>query len=409
MVNLFAQRKTEMNPWLRRLILLGVFTPVHTSAALAQPEFAVPAPAPVPEVIPRQPIIDPAAKSIIEATIARYQAMDSYSDKTSVSGFASTFEAKIIWQKPNKARTEVKSAKGSSFGLNDGTTLWATNLDHPGFYVQRPAEQKRIFDAIHESDATGPGFILTLDKDAMKALLNSGLYKLEMGLPEEIEGQAMQTVRAHFAFNEGNNSLSTYFIGKVDGLLHRVEMSFSNRGSVVENHRQIEVNPTINPETWQWLPPADLKPIEYFSQLNPGIPLLYKAGQKLPTIRSKDISGKPISLENFQGKPTVIYFLAISSGEFDLKDLMATQKRVGAEKFNVVCVSMDGRLERVQEFAAKNDVRFPIIYDGQGWQNEVAVKLGVRQLPTTLLIDKRIGNVKRIRDIVALTASRLTI
>jgi peroxiredoxin len=377
-----------MNFWLRRLVVLSAFTTVSTAVGRAQPEIIVPAPPVVPKVIPKQPIIDPAAKALIEATTARYQAMNSYSDVTTLSGFAGNFEAKISWQKPSKARVEAKLAKGISFGLNDGANLWALNPRHPGYYLKRAANQSRIFDAIGESDVGAPGFMLMIEDKGFENFLRDGLYKLEMGLPEEFDGKPMQTVRAHFAFDDGKDSMATFFIGKEDGLLYQVRQNYDATASIVEMHRDIKVNPELGAETWQWTPPTDLKPVEYFSSISPEIPLLYKVGQKLPLLSSTDLAGQPFTMADLKAKVTIIHFLAARMGRGDLFELKMLQDRVGADKLKVICVSMDGRREKVQEFTKENDVSFPILFDGKGWLNDIAVKLGVRRLPTSLLVDQ---------------------
>lgn len=316
--------------------------------------------------------------------------MSSYSDATQLTGFAGDFEAKIWWQRPNQSRVEAKMGAKTGFGLNDGTTLWALNSEHPGHYIKRAGDKDRIFDALHEANIGAPGFMLNPGdgrEDVMKEFVRDGLIKLEMGLPDEFEGAPMQTVRAHFAFNDGRDSLLTFFIGKNDGLLHQLTQTYGGMGTIIETHREIEVNPILPAETWKWTPPAGLEPIEYFSKLEPDrFKPLYKPGQILPNFKAFDLAGKPLSLLALEGKAVILHFFSIQNGQGAV-ELMELQKQFDPQKLAIIGVSMDGRRERVAEWAKQNGITFPIAFDEKGPENAIATRYGVRSWATTLVID----------------------
>ncbi|HEX8464862.1 MAG TPA: TlpA disulfide reductase family protein [Abditibacterium sp.] len=376
-------------PKLRHFLALSLLAST-APIAYAQPNIAPPAPKVVPAPLPKEPLIEPAARALVEALAARYKAMKSYSDVTKLTGFAGNFEAKIQWERPNRARVEAKIGGKTGFGLNDGKTLWALNPEHLGFYVKRAGDTDRIFDALHEANIGAPGFMLNPgDKreNVMENFIRDGLTHLEMGLPEELDGAPMQTVRATFAFNDGNDSLMTLFIGK-EGLMHQLTMSSTGMGSITETHRDIQIDPILPPETWQWTPPENLKAIDYFSQLQPNrFKPAFAVGQKLPDFKALDLEEKPLSLTALKGRAVVLYFFSINSGIYDVAQLNELQKQFGTEKLAIVGVSMDGRRERVAEWAKAQKISFPIAFDAAGSRNPVATAYGVRSWSTTFLID----------------------
>jgi hypothetical protein len=49
---------------------------------------------------------------------------------------------------------------------------------------------------------------------------------------------------------------------------------------------------------------------------------------------------------------------------------------------------MDGRRDRVVKLVSDDSVPYPVLFDGKGWQNDVASLYGVRSLPTTLIVGR---------------------
>ena len=54
----------------------------------------------------------------------------------------------------------------------------------------------------------------------------------------------------------------------------------------------------------------------------------------------------------------------------------------------IVWISLDSDRKKLDDFIAKNQLPGPHLYDGKGWENEVARKFNVRGIPMNYLLDR---------------------
>ena len=105
------------------------------------------------------------------------------------------------------------------------------------------------------------------------------------------------------------------------------------------------------------------------------------------------LKGQPISLEQYLGKPTVVYFWSTAAGPAvqQLPEITDAIKKYGANKLGVIGVCLDEKPETLQAFLEKQDLPFPnIIHSNEekrGWNNPIAKFYGVRRVPATWVID----------------------
>ena len=59
----------------------------------------------------------------------------------------------------------------------------------------------------------------------------------------------------------------------------------------------------------------------------------------------------------------------------------------GGDGFEIIGVSLDSERDKLDAFLKKEDgMTWPQFFDGQGWQNKLAVKYGVESIPFAVLI-----------------------
>lgn len=72
---------------------------------------------------------------------------------------------------------------------------------------------------------------------------------------------------------------------------------------------------------------------------------------------------------------------------------MATYGKYHGKGFEIIGVSLDQDQQKLLNFTKQNNMIWPQFFDGQGWNNKLAVKYGIESIPATFLLD---GNGKII-------------
>lgn len=98
--------------------------------------------------------------------------------------------------------------------------------------------------------------------------------------------------------------------------------------------------------------------------------------------------GQPVTLKDFRGKLVLLNFWAtwcIPCVE-EMPDLQELHERYADKGLAIVSVSQDSRgLPAVKEFAQRHKLTMPLYLDTKKF--ELARTLGVRQMPTTVILD----------------------
>jgi thiol-disulfide isomerase/thioredoxin len=122
-------------------------------------------------------------------------------------------------------------------------------------------------------------------------------------------------------------------------------------------------------------------------------------GVKFPDFNEKDTAGKPLSIANYNGKVVLIDFWATWCGpcRAELPNVIATYKKYHNQGFEIIGISLDQDQAKLTGFTKDMNMTWPQYFDGQSWQNKLAVKYGIESIPATFLLD---GNGKIIgRDL----------
>jgi thiol-disulfide isomerase/thioredoxin len=112
-------------------------------------------------------------------------------------------------------------------------------------------------------------------------------------------------------------------------------------------------------------------------------------GTQFPDFNETDVAGQPLSIAGQKGKVVLMDFWATWCGpcRSELPNVLATYKKHHAQGFDIVGVSLDQDKAQLLSFTKDQNMTWPQFFDGQGWENKLAVKYGIQSIPATYLLD----------------------
>jgi thiol-disulfide isomerase/thioredoxin len=113
------------------------------------------------------------------------------------------------------------------------------------------------------------------------------------------------------------------------------------------------------------------------------------AGAAFPDFSVQDLNGKPLSVAGDRGKLVLVDFWATWCGpcRAELPNVIDTYKKYHAQGFEIIGVSLDSDRDKLDAFLKGQDgMTWPQYFDGQGWNNKLAVQYGVEAIPFDVLI-----------------------
>jgi thiol-disulfide isomerase/thioredoxin len=122
----------------------------------------------------------------------------------------------------------------------------------------------------------------------------------------------------------------------------------------------------------------------------PNVPVGLAVGQKFPDFNETDIAGQPLSVAAHRGRVTMIDFWATwcPPCRAEMPNVIATYNQYSAQGFDIIGVSLDGDQNKVVQFTQAQGMAWPQYFDGQGWDNKLAKKYGIRSIPMDYLLNR---------------------
>ncbi len=113
-------------------------------------------------------------------------------------------------------------------------------------------------------------------------------------------------------------------------------------------------------------------------------------GRKLPDFSATPLDGTPISVSDYRGKMLVLNFCAKWCGFCapEIPYLKKVYEEHHDKGLEVIGVSLDENEAELCEFIDAHDIPWPNIFDGKGWESDLARYFGINSVPSQWLIDR---------------------
>jgi thiol-disulfide isomerase/thioredoxin len=110
---------------------------------------------------------------------------------------------------------------------------------------------------------------------------------------------------------------------------------------------------------------------------------------KFPDFDVKDLAGEPLSIARYKGKILLLDFWATWCPPcvHEVPNVVETYKKYHGKGFDVIGISLDQEKSKLTSFIGDNGMAWPQYFHGQGWQDPLVKKYGIRSIPATFLLD----------------------
>lgn len=105
----------------------------------------------------------------------------------------------------------------------------------------------------------------------------------------------------------------------------------------------------------------------------------------------KSIKGERLSPSAYKGKVLLIDFWATWCGPCiaEMPNVKSVYSKYHGKGFEIVGISLDQSRDKLDKYITSQGIEWPQYFDGKWWNNDVAVRYGVKSIPTTILVDKK--------------------
>src|SRR5262245_39096906 len=116
-----------------------------------------------------------------------------------------------------------------------------------------------------------------------------------------------------------------------------------------------------------------------------------EVGDRFPDFKLKDLMGRVVSSEQFQGKIMVVnlWMTTCPPCKKEMPILQRLQDKYATRGVIVVGISADDSMKTAEKFARKLDIKYALLIDPQLYTEESEQKkFGFLGLPTTFVVDR---------------------
>lgn len=113
--------------------------------------------------------------------------------------------------------------------------------------------------------------------------------------------------------------------------------------------------------------------------------------QPAKEITGRDLDGKAISLTDLEGNVVLVDFWSLYCAPCleEIENFLEYYPELSEGSFEILSVNLDHDIEKVKKFVEEEQIPWPVLYSGDGWEDENRVKYGLQNIPSYWLIDRQ--------------------
>lgn len=220
--------------------------------------------------------------------------------------------------------------------------------------------------------------------EAVEARLNLGQIYAQMGQAKE----TVSHLESYMARSEGRKpgeiAVARFFLAKGYLMLDQFDKAEPPLRDVVDGGEGI-------PERIRSAAAADLERIPILRKLVVGNPAI--------AIKANTSDGKEITLDSYKGKVLLLDFWAswCMPCRQEMPNVKKAYNDFHGKGFEILGISLDDSSAKFSSYVDEQEIPWPQVFDGKGWNSEVGKLYAINSIPATFLLD-RSGKI-RYRDL----------
>ena len=373
--------------WLTAALLSLTLSAAHAQAELT------PAAPPAAKV-------DPQAQAALDQMTAAYKALKTYSATLAVSSAAGGHTQRqtvtLVFQRPGQARIVIADAAGTQEEIvSNGTSLFLSSPRDKQYLKQAVPPGAESLPAVL-SQARGTLLpMLAGSPEFLSRLTAQPGVTVRLGTPGTIAGVPTDTVITTLP-NPTAQVRFTFSVGAEDHLLRRlIETATMTRGAQAQTYTHTETVTAQTPDApltaaaFAFVPPPGAKLVTQAAQPPMYDPRLRVGARPFP-ITARDLTGRPLTLDQYRGKVVLLDFWATWCGPCvgEMPNVIAAYHKYHARGFDIVGISLDQDRSSLKSFIRQNKMPWQQVFDGKGWESRVPREYGVAAIPFGLLLGR---------------------
>ena len=220
--------------------------------------------------------------------------------------------------------------------------------------------------------------------EAVEAHLNLGQLYAQAGQAEK----TVSHLESYMARSDGRKpeevAVAKFFLAKGYLMLDQLDKAEAPLGEVANGGQGV-------PERIRNAAAMDLARIPVLRKLVIGNPAI--------AIKATTSDGKEITLDRYRGKVLLLDFWAswCKPCRQEMPNVKKVYNDFNGNGFEILGISLDESSAKFRGYVDEQDISWPQIFDGKGWNSQVGKLYAVNSIPATFLLDRK-GKI-RYRDL----------
>jgi len=211
--------------------------------------------------------------------------------------------------------------------------------------------------------------------EAVEAHLNLGQLCAQTGQAEE----TVSHLESYMARSDGRKpeevAVAKFFLAKGYLMLDQLDKAEDPLREVANGGRSV-------PERIRNAAAMDLARIPILRKLVIGNPAI--------AIKATTSDGKEITLDTYRGKVLLLDFWASWCGPCrqEIPNMKKVYNEFHGKGFEILGISLDDSRVKFRSYVDEQDISWPQIFDGKGWNSEAGKLYAVNSIPATFILDR---------------------